>query len=143
MRKAAKLALSMGGAAGLIGATANPAGADWIWQPETGSTTGAEATCQVRTETRYVHDDIAQINCAITDTQADGDAVYVAWKQDGYATISLYNRQGNGWTTYHEDRRYNPDGSFFHLRWRICRDRQAPFSDNCSDWFDYYTGSAK
>lgn len=61
----------------------------------------------------------------------------MAWQQDGFATISLYNRNGAGTTIDVSDGRVNHDGSFGTLRWKVCRDRQAPFSDNCSDWVTY------
>jgi hypothetical protein len=129
-------ALSIAGA--IVGATAAPASAD-SWPAVTKTTAGASATCSVSSSTRYVHDDIGTITCsAIRDTEADGDSVYVAWKQDGYATISLYNSNGNGTSVSRTDSRFNPDGSFGTLKWRICRDQQAPFSDNCSSWQEYH-----
>ena len=128
---------------GLIAAVAaavllmsNTAVAD-TWLTASASTTGARATCDVWTSTRYVDDDLAYISCTIWDTSADGDAVYVGWQQDGYRTVSLYHRNGYPTSFVRTDGRYNSDGSFGTLRWRVCRDRQF-YSDNCSGWRVYY-----
>jgi hypothetical protein len=109
------------------------------WPPESRSTDGAAATCTVSTGQRAVHDDLAFISCRLSDTKTDGDAVYVAWQQDGFATISLYNRNGAGTSIDVSDGRQNNDGSFSTLRWKVCRDRQAPLPDSCSGWVTYRT----
>ncbi|HYP22395.1 MAG TPA: hypothetical protein VEV43_02380 [Actinomycetota bacterium] len=109
--------------------------ADNTWGPFARSTTGASVSnCWLYSWKGNVHDQYGRVECNLKDTMADGDAVYVEWVQDGYAAISLYNHGGNGTTKFVADTRYNGDGSFGTLKFRVCRDQGFPSSDNCSDW---------
>jgi hypothetical protein len=100
------------------------------------STTGAKASCAFHTWKGTIHDDHAQINCDLSDTQSDGDWVYVEWWQDGFASVQLRNGNGAGSTKFVSDARVNGDGSFEHLYFRVCR-HVAAWPDNCSDHFNW------
>jgi hypothetical protein len=74
-----------------------------------------------------------RIVCTLTDTSKDGDAVYVAWNSDNYpGWRSIYNRNGSGTgEPFKFERERFLDGGHM-LEWKVCRDRQAPWTDNCS-----------
>jgi hypothetical protein len=102
------------------------------------NTEGAAATCTVSTWDGLVRDQYAKISCSLKDTKCDNNAVYIEWWQDGYRKIRLNNTNGCNKTTYPSDTRYNNDGAFTVLRWRVCRD--VPFAfDNCSSTVTHYT----
>lgn len=126
-RVVAVTALSLSGIIGI----ALPAYAG-TWSDDK-STEGAAASCTMRswTEAGEVPDQHADIDCNLSDTLGDNHSVYVEWWQDGYAKVRLSNRDGVGHTTHHHDSRYNGDGSFGTLNWRVCRDAQFQ-GDNCS-----------
>jgi hypothetical protein len=117
-------------AAGLMLA-AQPAAAStpaYAWSPTIAKdTAGAAATCQfVVAKARST----AWITCTLSDTSADGDAVYVAW-QSGYGGWrSIYNRNGLN-TSFSFNSSGYTDGARTY-QWKVCRDRQAPWTDNCS-----------
>ena len=98
---------------------------------------GASATCSVSTWAGPVHDDMAQIDCALTDTKGDSNPVYIDWWQDGYKKIRFENHDGKGHSTTHNDVRYNPDGSFGDVYWKVCVDVR-PGQDKCSETIHYY-----
>ncbi len=100
--------------------------------PQFASTTGAQATCSLQTWATRIHDDTAQIDCDLSDTEKDGHSVYVEWWQDGYGSIQLRNDKGNGNTIHVADARLNYDGSFGTAYFKVCRDIQFG-RDNCSD----------
>ena len=108
-----------------------PADALTNYPTEHNSTTGAQADCDLITYITYVHDDTAQITCDISDTLADGDSVYVEWWQDGFGHVQLKNENGSGTTVHRVDARFNPDGSFETVYWKVCRDISF-YPDNCS-----------
>lgn len=132
-RVALPIALSV---AGLVG-MAIPAYAG-TWSDDR-STTGAAASCTMRSWAAEIHDQNADISCNISDTLGDSHSVYVDWWQDGYAKKRLTNHDGSGHVTQSYDARYNPDGSFGTLYWRVCRDVQFG-NDNCSSTVSHRTG---
>lgn len=139
MNTIGKLTFGVASAVGISVASPAVAGAWTVMEtfgPDTLSTSGAVATCTIYAGYTQIHSDTAMIVCSLSDTQADGNSVYVGWKQDSYATVSLYNVNGNGSTISFSDARYNPDGSFGTLQWKVCRD--MAFSDNCSSWVTYH-----
>ncbi len=95
------------------------------------STTGAAATCDLITYKTVIHDDTAQLTCSLSDTSDDGDEVYVEWWQDGFGHIQLHNYDGAGTTITVQDARFNGDGSFQTIYFKVCRDISL-WPDNCS-----------
>ena len=102
------------------------------------SNPGAWAQCDVYTDGSAIPDVRARIKCSLKDINQDGDAVYVAWWQDGYGHVSMYNRNGAGSTITVCDPDCSGtlwrtgDGSFGTIYWKVCVDRGAPLGDNCS-----------
>jgi len=92
----------------------------------------------VSTWDRYVRDQYARITCSLKDTSCDSHSVYIQWWQDGYGKVRLNNTNGCNWTTFPSDTRYNGDGAFSTLKWRVCRDIQRG-RDNCSSTVVHYT----
>lgn len=121
--------------AGLVGMAVPAYAGNWS---DNESTTGASASCTMRSWTAEIHDQNADISCDISDTLGDSHSVYVDWWQDGYAKKRLTNHDGAGHTTHSYDSRYNPDGSFGTLYWRVCRDVQLG-DDNCSRTISHRT----
>jgi len=115
-----------------------PAAAQAEYWKDSRSTTGAAATCSVSTWDRYVRDQYARITCSLKDTSCDSHSVYIQWWQDGYGKVRLNNTNGCNWTTFPSDTRYNGDGAFSTLKWRVCRDIQRG-RDNCSSTVVHYT----
>ncbi|MFG1920670.1 hypothetical protein [Cryptosporangium sp. NPDC048952] len=98
----------------------------------TGSTTdGAAADCVASA----VGANLVRIICGITDLSRDGDSVYVGWRTTSGGVRSIYHREGAGHTSSATG--YAPtaaDEPPHRVLWRICRDRQAPWRDTCSEW---------
>lgn len=109
---------------------------DETFGPAAASTTGAYAICTLTTGQLLVHDDLSAIDCLMLDNLNDGNAVYVAWRQNGGPADLLYNNNGNGAALSLHDERLNPGTSFLSLEWQVCRD--LPGVDNCSAWTAYY-----
>jgi hypothetical protein len=73
--------------------------------------------------------------CALTDMTRDGDAVYVAWRTTSGGVHSLYNRDGYGRAVTVTGYASTAKVALPHrVVWKVCRDRQAPWTDACSDW---------
>jgi len=96
----------------------------------------ARATCTVFTFADRIHDDIAEIDCDLTDSLADSHSVYVEWSQDGFDERRLENHDGAGSTLFVSDALQNLDGSFQRIRWHVCTDVQFG-GDDCSDDVSY------
>jgi hypothetical protein len=128
---ARRFGLALATATTLAIACASPACADYCNDSQ--STAGAAATCSLSTgDGRTVGDQYASITCSgIADTSCDNHSVYVEWWQDGYAKVRATNSAGCNRSLSGSDRRYNPDGTFVTLYWRVCRDIQRG-RDNCS-----------
>lgn len=115
------------------GATGRPSSNPHQYASAYRSTTGAEATCDIVSWSNYapgLNDHIVQITCQISDTAGDSHAVYVEWKQDGYAWNRLSNNNGYGSTVTRTEARdsFDPTANAY---FRVCRDVQA-WPDNCS-----------
>ena len=98
----------------------------------TGSTTdGAAADCVVA----EVGADLVRIICGITDLSRDGDSVYVGWRTTSGGVRSIYHREGAGRTISVTGYAATETGRPPHrVLWKVCRDRQAPWLDACSEW---------
>lgn len=104
------------------------------------STTGGSARCTMQTRSGALHDQIADIDCDVTDTLADNHPVYVAWWQDGFGKVQLWNHAGAGHTVHVHDSRQNGDGSFGTLFWKVCR-QVLLGADNCSATISHRVGT--
>ncbi|TQS43165.1 hypothetical protein [Cryptosporangium phraense] len=98
----------------------------------TGTTTdGAAADCVAEAVAAYR----VRIVCGITDLARDGDSVYVGWRTTSGRVRSIYDREGAGQTIsvtgYAPTARVGPP---HRVLWKVCRDRQAPLPDACSEW---------
>jgi secreted trypsin-like serine protease len=119
------------------------------WPAASSETTGGSASCEAWSSPAEFPGPhfllpTANIVCQIIDTKADGDGVYVAWQTpNNYEAVrSLYAEQGaeviteegttSGPVTVF-DVRETDTNSFDEIQWRVCRDRQAPYPDNCAD----------
>jgi hypothetical protein len=104
----------------------------------TGSATdGAAADC-VAAE---VGANLVRIICGITDLSRDGDSVYVGWRTTSGGERSIYHREGAGSTISVTGYAPTTAGESPHrVLWRICRDRQAPWRDACSEWRTVWAG---
>lgn len=98
----------------------------------TGSETdGAAADCVVAA----VGANLVRIICGITDLSRDGDSVYVGWRTTSGGVRSIYHRQGAGRTISVTGYAPTAAGEPPHrVLWKVCRDRQAPWRDTCSEW---------
>ncbi|EXG79477.1 hypothetical protein [Cryptosporangium arvum] len=98
----------------------------------TGSTTdGAAADCVVAS----VGENLVRIICGITDLSRDGDSVYIGWRTTSGGVRSIYHREGAGHTISVTGYAPTAAGEPPHrVLWRVCRDRQAPWRDTCSEW---------
>ena len=98
----------------------------------TGSTTGgAAADCVVA----VVGANLVRIICGITDLNRDGDSVYVGWRTTSGDERSIYHRDGVDRTISATGYAPTAAGEPPHrVLWRVCRDRQAPWQDACSEW---------
>ena len=72
----------------------------------------------------------AWIQCTLGDISKDGDAVYVAWDSGYGGWRSVYNRNGTGTSFTFKTGAYTDGARTF--KWKVCRDRQAPWTDNRS-----------
>ena len=123
----------------LLGATPATADAasyqahDYIKQ--SASTTGAAATCQLRTFASNYYDgpNSARITCQLSDTLADSRPVYVEWWQDYFAHRRMHNAQGPGTTVTVYDNR-SAGGAYFIVYFKVCRGVQLGTvgTPNCS-----------
>ncbi|MFB9316410.1 hypothetical protein [Cryptosporangium minutisporangium] len=98
----------------------------------TGSTTdGGAADCVAAAVSAH----LVRIICGITDLNRDGDSVYVGWRTTSGGVRSIYHRQGAGRTSSVTGYAPTADASPPHrVLWKVCRDRQAPWRDICSEW---------
>ncbi|SHM98001.1 hypothetical protein [Cryptosporangium aurantiacum] len=98
----------------------------------TGSATdGAAADCLAAA----VSANLVRIVCGITDLSRDGDSVYVGWRTTSGGVRSIYHREGAGRTISVTGYAPTADPAPPHrVLWKICRDRQAPWRDACSEW---------
>jgi hypothetical protein len=94
-------------------------------------TAGAAAKCQFSTPKPFT----AKLTCSLKDTGKDGDAVYVAFDSGYGGWRSIYNRNGNG-SVYAFNATGGTDGART-WKWKVCRDRQAPWTDNCSATYSW------
>jgi hypothetical protein len=79
---------------GLVGMAMSAYAGNWS---DSEFTTGAAASCTMRSWTAQIHDQNADISCDISDTLGDSHSVYVEWWQDGYANKKrLTNHDGVG-----------------------------------------------
>lgn len=106
------------------------------WHSE--DTSGAKAECRIGTTDSGTRNAYAWIQCWLWDTGADGDSVYVAWDTDNYpGERSLYNKNGSSQPpAYLTNTKYVESGHM--IKWKVCRDRGFPFTDNCSAYVTYY-----
>ncbi|MFI5958435.1 hypothetical protein [Cryptosporangium sp. NPDC051539] len=95
------------------------------------ATDGAAADCVAET----VADKLVRIVCGVTDLARDGDSVYVGWRTTSGGVRSIYDREGAGHpisvTGYAPTAQVAPP---HRVLWKVCRDRQAPWTDACSEW---------
>jgi hypothetical protein len=101
------------------------------------TTTGAAASCTMRSWDGTIRNKYADISCDISDTAGDSHSVYVEWWQDGFGKVRMNNHDGVGHTTHSYDSRQGSD-SFQTLYWRVCRDVQFGH-DNCSSTVSHRT----
>lgn len=94
-------------------------------------TAGAAATCRFSTPRSFT----ATITCTLTDIGRDGDAVYVAFDSGYGGWRSIYNRNGVN-SSYNFTASGSTDGART-WKWKVCRDRQAPWTDNCSATYSW------
>jgi len=98
----------------------------------TGTTAdGAAADCVVAA----ISANLVRIICGVTDLRRDGDSVYIGWRTTSGGVRSLYHREGAGHTISVTGYAPTADGRPpYRVLWRVCRDRQAPWRDACSEW---------
>ena len=99
--------------------------------PGESTTEGAAASCAVST----VGTNLVRIVCTLSDSSRDGDSVYVGWRTTVGGVRSLYDRSGSGRSVTVTG--YAPTAPVpppYRVLWKVCRDRQAPWTDDCSDW---------
>lgn len=95
------------------------------------STDGAAADCVVAA----VGANLVRIICGISDLSRDGDSVYIGWRTTSGGVRSIYHREGAGTTASVTGYAPTATGEPPHrVLWKVCRDRQAPWRDVCSDW---------
>jgi hypothetical protein len=135
MHKRRMIATFTTGVALAIGFAAPALAGSWT---DSRDTAGAAATCTMTTWDDAVSDQYASIGCNLTDTACDSHSVYIEWWQDGYAKVRLNNTDGCNTTNSPSDTRYNDDGSFGTVYWRVCRDVQLG-RDNCSSTVSHRT----
>lgn len=76
-----------------------------------------------------------RIVCGVTDLDRDGDAVYIGWRTTSGGVRSVYDRAGAGRTiSVTADAPTAVASPPHRVLWKVCRDRQAPWTDNCSEW---------
>jgi hypothetical protein len=99
--------------------------------PAASTTSGATAACMVAA----VAPTMVRITCTLTDASRDGDSVYVAWRTTSGGERTLYNRSGYGHAaTVTADAPTAQVAPPHRVLWRVCRNRQVPWLDNCSGW---------
>jgi hypothetical protein len=99
--------------------------------PGESTTDGAAASCVVST----VGANLVRIVCTLNDSSRDGDSVYVGWRTTVGGVRSLYDRSGSGHSVTVTG--YAPTAPVpppYRVLWKVCRDKQAPWKDDCSDW---------
>jgi len=134
--KSKQLALAGVAAAGAVvaGMGSSPASADnFPWVNRT--TEGGSANCRMWTANAGIHDNQGWIECNLTDSWDDGDAIYVPWKVDGFANRYMYapNRVGNS----HGVDGVQVNDPIGTLRWQVCKD--VIFNDPCSGTQEFRT----
>lgn len=95
------------------------------------ATDGAAADCVVDA----ISANLLRIVCGVTDLARDGDSVYVGWRTTKGGVRSIYDRAGAGRTIPVTG--YAPTAQVMpphRVLWKVCRDRQAPWTDTCSEW---------
>jgi hypothetical protein len=104
-------------------------------------TEGAQADCALSVDNDLGYGHLyGYLMCnSLIDTEADGNAVYVAWDSpDSYAGWrSIYQRNGYGAEPRRIVESRYIEGAH-RLKWKVCRDRQVPWPDNCSSDYTAY-----